>query len=148
MWKQKRSQACISVVAAVIVASGALSGCSASDSLEGELKDLVSNGRTFELPVDVAGRSWQELLILCPYDGPPEDVHAAFIDAATRVDSETADHSQWLLFRKDAHVTTVAISRTEFEFCSTPQRTGTTYAPAQRWQPNPSDGAVTVTPVR
>ncbi|NMA78050.1 MAG: hypothetical protein GX960_12480 [Actinomycetales bacterium] len=121
----------------------ALAGCAGPDSFESKLQERASDSDTFQLPPETDdGRHWQELLVMCPYDTEPEDVHPALSEAAAELDV-SAEGSQWLLLRDDDEVATLTLSRSEVDFCAQPPPESVTYSPESRWEPEPRQGAAT-----
>jgi hypothetical protein len=121
----------------------ALAACSGSNSFESELRERASDGAAFQLPPETDdGRQWQELLVMCPYDTEPEDVHSALEEAAAEIDVSD-EGSQWLLLRDDDEVTTLTLRRSEVDFCAQPPADSVTYSPDSRWESEPQQGAAT-----
>lgn len=125
-----------------------LTACSQSETFEKQLDDLVSQGATFKLPREVDnGISWQDMLVVCPYAPELENVDPAFIEAASTIDSDASDDSQWLLFRSDSDVTTVVVPRATADFCAGGPIETTPLTPDTLWQPSLKNGVMTVTPL-
>src|SRR5699024_8106006 len=136
-------------VTLVLIATFVLAGCSATDSFESELEELASERDSFELPPEVGDdERWQELLIMCPYATQPDDVHPTLVEAASEIDTNSTDDSQWLLFRTDDRVTTLNLSRQQVDFCAPSVPNNETYGPDSSWESVEQDQTVSVTPVK
>lgn len=119
--------------AAVLVAVLWVAGCSSAPSFQSQVQERAASGEAFELPSQVEGSQWEELLVLCPYASPPASVDGALAQAAATIDTGATDSSQWLLFRTGDTVTTVTLERTSIDFCSDASHGGATYQPNVRW---------------
>ncbi|WP_180967373.1 hypothetical protein [Zhihengliuella halotolerans] len=112
-----------------------MSGCqtSTSQSLESHIQERAATGGAIELPAEVGGERWDELLVVCPYDAQPEGVDPALAEAASQVDTDRTDASQWLLFAADDDVRTLALDRSTVDFCTGSRHEPATYSPETRW---------------
>lgn len=144
MWTSDMSPAlALSAFAALM-----LTGCSADASFEDRLRESAASATPFTLPETVDGDLvWEELLVLCPYDDTPEGVHAAFIEEAATINVDSAEGSQWLLFRAGDEVTTLAMSRSNVDLCAVASGSGMTFGPEIEWRSEHADGAVVLTPI-
>ena len=136
-------------VTLVLIATFILAGCSATDSFESELEELASERDSFELPPEIGDdERWQARLIMCPYATQPDDVHPTLVEAASEIDTNSTDDSQWLLFRTDDRVTTLNLSRQQVDFCAPSVPNNETYGPDASWESVEQDQTVSVTPVK
>lgn len=142
-----RSVQVVSTLSLALVGVLLLQGCSTASSFEAELADISSNHKAFNLPSSIGGdMAWDELLIVCPYAEPKGDVHPALAAAASEVDADSSDDLQWLIFRSDEDVSTLELSRIDFDFCSGSFSAEETFKPEAQWERVEDDGASLIVP--
>ena len=113
------------------------------------MEELASERDSFELPPEIGDdERWQARLIMCPYATQPDDVHPTLVEAASEIDTNSTDDSQWLLFRTDDRVTTLNLSRQQVDFCAPSVPNNETYGPDASWESVEQDQTVSVTPVK
>ncbi|WP_298037247.1 hypothetical protein [uncultured Microbacterium sp.] len=142
-----RSVQAVSTLSLALAGVLLLPGCSTVSSFEAELEDISSKSRTFNLPSSVGGdMAWDELLIVCPYAEPKGDVHPVLAAAASEVDADSSDDLQWLIFRSNEDVSTLELSRIDFDFCSRSFSAEETFKPEAQWEMIEDDGASVIVP--
>ena len=144
MQRNRRSIFVIALSVASLTVTLAVSGCSTatSSSFESQIQERAATGTAFELPSNAGGVSWDELLVLCPYDVQPEGVQASLATAASRIDTNSTDASQWLLFATDGDVRTLILDRSTIDFCSDSRHEQGVFLPEARWTATREDGVI------
>ncbi|MCO1337741.1 hypothetical protein BJH93_02380 [Kocuria polaris] len=83
---------------------------------------------------------------MCPYDAQPEGVHASLAEAASRIDTDSTDASQWLLFAAAGEVRTLILDRSTVDFCAISRPGQGPYASDARWTATEDEGIIVLSP--
>jgi len=139
--------ASLAVVLSIGVGVG-VSGCSDPGIVYAdELAKRSSDGGSFTLPQAGAPVSpWIEVAVLCPY-GSVGELPDGFRKAAAKIDTNSDDGVQWLLFRSKDRFGSVRLERADIDFCSTGTVSGEVFDAQTEWTAHEQDGGRVLLPV-
>lgn len=102
-------------------------------SLETEIYQRVVSARATVVPEVTNGKTWQDGVILCPYDSAAQTLNSEITKEAAKINTSTNDNQQWLLlYDAVTGVTTHALARTRIDFCY--ENSNRVFTPHTEWQ--------------